>query len=153
ARRAAEFFGMFAQGSIGERAVFCSLSFAYRLQGIWTGSGALLLSAFLLWLTRARLQVIESSDRARIEYERPPFVVVAPMAGRVVASRLVLHEWGRAGDVVLEIDSSAQRACPRGEGGGAGGAPGSRWRRSAPRRRASAPSSRRSRPSAFHACA
>lgn len=81
-----------------------------RLLGgwLWAGVGMALLVGWGLWPCRARLQVVESSDRARIEYESPPFVVEAPLSGRLTVNRLILHERRKAGEVLLEIDSSVE---------------------------------------------
>ncbi len=83
---------------------------AERLLSGWLGAGigAAMLIAWGLWLSRAHLQVIETSDHARIEYESPPFYVDVPLAGRVILNRLTLHQRRKAGEVLLEIDSSVE---------------------------------------------
>lgn len=75
---------------------------------LWAGIGVTMLVAWGLWLSRAHLQVIESSDSARIEYESPPFHVDAPLAGRVAQNHLILHQRRKAGEVLLEIDSTVE---------------------------------------------
>lgn len=75
---------------------------------LWTGIGAAMLAAWGLWICNAHLQVIESSDRARIEYESPPFQIDAPLAGRMTLNRLLLHQRHKAGEVLLEIDSTVE---------------------------------------------
>ena len=74
----------------------------------WLALAAALALSWLVWLNWARLPVIETSDRARIEYESPPFAISAPVSGRVALSRLVLHERLRKGDVLLELDSTVE---------------------------------------------
>lgn len=75
---------------------------------LWTFIGAAMLIAWGLWLSKAHLQVIESSDRARIEFESPPFHVDVPLAGRMTMDRLILHQRRKAGEVLLEIDSTVE---------------------------------------------
>lgn len=55
----------------------------------WLGLAAALGGAWLVWLNGARLPVIETSDRARIEYESPPFAMHPQDSGRHPASPIV----------------------------------------------------------------
>lgn len=76
--------------------------------------GGLLLAAALLgawfgWFFRSRVAVYEVTDTARLEVSQAAHPVEAPMAGRLVATRLIIGQEVRAGDLLVELDSDAQR--------------------------------------------
>jgi multidrug resistance efflux pump len=69
----------------------------------------LLGAAWMTWAFTARLTRYETSDRARLEVDAAAYPVQASVAGRVVASRLILGTEVRAGDVLAELDSDSER--------------------------------------------
>lgn len=72
-------------------------------------SALVLLAAWAAWLFLARVEVYEVTDTARLEVERQVHPVGAPVAGRVVATHLVLDQEVKAGAVLVELDAEAQR--------------------------------------------
>src|SRR5437867_3866612 len=70
---------------------------------------ALLLGAWLTWFFLARVQRYEVTDVARLEVDRASYPVQAPVAGRVVTSRLVLDQEVQAGEILVEIETDPQR--------------------------------------------
>jgi multidrug resistance efflux pump len=69
----------------------------------------LLLSAWLTWAFKAPVTRYEASDSARLEINSSGYPVQANLAGRLVASRLVLGGMVRAGDVIAELDSGEEQ--------------------------------------------
>lgn len=70
---------------------------------------ALLLGAWGLWFWGARVTLYQVSAKARLEVRGEVHAVQAPLAGTVVRSRLTLGREVARGDVLLELDSAAQR--------------------------------------------
>jgi len=70
---------------------------------------ALLLGGWLAWFFLARVERYEVTDVARLEVDRAIYSVQAPVAGRVVVSRLVLDREVQAGDILVEIETDPQR--------------------------------------------
>jgi membrane fusion protein, adhesin transport system len=71
--------------------------------------GSVILLAWALWFFLARVSLYEASRQARLEVEAAPHDVDAPVSGRLLRSNLVLEREVSAGDVLIEIDSEAQR--------------------------------------------
>jgi multidrug resistance efflux pump len=71
--------------------------------------GAALLLAWLSWAFQARITRYEVSDSARLEVDRAAYPVDATSSGRLVASVLLLGRQVRAGEVLAELDSNAER--------------------------------------------
>jgi membrane fusion protein (multidrug efflux system) len=73
----------------------------------------LLVIAFLAaggaWFVCARVDVYETTDKARLEVGRAAHPVAAPVVGRVVATYLTLGRKFLAGDLLVELDSEDQR--------------------------------------------
>jgi multidrug resistance efflux pump len=67
------------------------------LGGVWT-----------CWLVAARVPVYQLSETARLEVERV-HPMAASVAGRVVATELVLGREVRQGDVLVEVESERER--------------------------------------------
>jgi hypothetical protein len=59
----------------------------------------LLLAGWVAWFLLARVARYEVTDSARLEVDRAVHRVDAPVAGRVVATRLVLSRELEAGDI------------------------------------------------------
>ncbi|MEO7271054.1 MAG: HlyD family efflux transporter periplasmic adaptor subunit [Vicinamibacterales bacterium] len=68
----------------------------------------LLLSGWLAWFAAARLAVYAVSDAARLEVDRPPVPVEAPIDGRVLSSSLTMGRMVEAGEMVAQLDVRAQ---------------------------------------------
>jgi membrane fusion protein (multidrug efflux system) len=70
---------------------------------------SLLLGGWVAWCLLARIAVYAVTQTARLEVDRAVHPVAAPVAGRVVATRLVVGQQVQAGDVLVELDADAQR--------------------------------------------
>ena len=69
---------------------------------------ALLLASWSLWFFRATVAVYAVSQEARLEVDRAPYSVEATEAGRVVSSSLTMGREVSAGEVLVELDITAQ---------------------------------------------
>jgi multidrug resistance efflux pump len=67
-----------------------------------------LLGAWAAWFLSAKVALYVVSDTARLEMSQAVHPVQAPVAGRVVAVRLILGQEVQSGDVLVEIDATAQ---------------------------------------------
>lgn len=72
-------------------------------------SMGILLGAWVTWCLLARIAVYAVTQTARLEVDRAVHPVAAPVAGRVVATRLLVGQEVQAGDVLVELDADAQR--------------------------------------------
>jgi multidrug resistance efflux pump len=68
-----------------------------------------LFGAGAFWFFAARIDVYETTEKARLEVERAAHPVSAPVAGRVAATHLTLGQKVAAGDLLVELESEAQR--------------------------------------------
>jgi membrane fusion protein (multidrug efflux system) len=68
-----------------------------------------LLVGWTHWFATAEITVHEVADGGRIEVDQMAHAIDSLVAGRVVASRIVLGAQVAAGDVLVEIDSDAER--------------------------------------------
>jgi multidrug resistance efflux pump len=68
-----------------------------------------LLGAWGAWFLGARVALYAVSDTARLEVSQAAHPVGAPVAGRVVATHLVLGQEVQGGDVLVELEATAQR--------------------------------------------
>lgn len=76
----------------------------------WGGLLALaLLGAWAAWFFLARVALYEVSQMARLEVDRAVHPVEAPVAGRIVATRLALGREVQAGEVLVELDAGIER--------------------------------------------
>jgi membrane fusion protein (multidrug efflux system) len=69
----------------------------------------LLLTAWVAWFAGARVAVYAASDSARLQVDREPHPVGAPVEGRVIATALAVGRSVQAGDVLIELDSTSER--------------------------------------------
>jgi multidrug resistance efflux pump len=72
-------------------------------------AAVLVLSAWVAWFFLARLERYEVTELARLEIDKAIYPIQAPVAGRVVSSRMVLDQEVQAGDVLVEIETNLQR--------------------------------------------
>ena len=70
---------------------------------------AALLSLWVGWFLFARVTLYEVTDTARLEVGREIHPIQVSAAGRVVATRLILGGEVQAGDVLVELDTEAER--------------------------------------------
>jgi membrane fusion protein (multidrug efflux system) len=68
-----------------------------------------LLGAWATWFSRADVSVREVTSEARIEVSEMAHAIDAPVAGRIVSTRLVLGAAVEAGEVLVEIDAESER--------------------------------------------
>ena len=70
---------------------------------------AVLLGAWTAWLFLSRVARYETTDSARLEVDRAIHLIQAPYTGRVVKTGMVLGAQVSAGDLLIELDSNAER--------------------------------------------
>jgi membrane fusion protein (multidrug efflux system) len=70
---------------------------------------ALFLTSWAVWFCLARMTLYEMTATARLEVARAVYPIEAPVTGRIVATRLVLGQEVQAGDVLVELETEAQR--------------------------------------------
>jgi multidrug resistance efflux pump len=68
-----------------------------------------LLGAWGAWFIGARVALYAVSDTARLEMSQAAHPVEVPVAGRVVATHLVLGEEVQGDDVLVELDATTQQ--------------------------------------------
>ena len=68
----------------------------------------LILGGWVAWGLLARVAVYAVTHTARLEVDRVIHPVVAPVAGKVVATHLVVGQAVTTGDVLVELDATAQ---------------------------------------------
>jgi multidrug resistance efflux pump len=68
-----------------------------------------LLGAWGAWFIGAQVALYAVSEMARLEMSQATHPVEAPIAGRVVATRLILGQEVQGGDVLVELDATAQQ--------------------------------------------
>jgi multidrug resistance efflux pump len=71
--------------------------------------GTILLSAWLAWFFFARITVYEFSAKARLEINRSPNPIATPVSGTIIALSVSLGQNVKAGDVLVELDASAEK--------------------------------------------
>jgi membrane fusion protein (multidrug efflux system) len=67
-----------------------------------------LLAAWGSWFISAQVALYAVSDKARLEMSQAAHPVEAPVGGRVVATHLVLGQEVQGGDVLVELEATAQ---------------------------------------------
>ena len=68
-----------------------------------------LLACWVGWSLFAQIILYEVTDTARLEVGQEAHALQASVAGRVVATRLVLNTEVQAGDVLVELDAEGER--------------------------------------------
>ncbi len=81
----------------------------FHAQYLAAGVGAALFLAWGAWFIFARVPVFRVSDNARIEAVEKVRSIESSVAGQVITQRLEVGRQVREGEVVVELDSSAQR--------------------------------------------
>jgi len=70
---------------------------------------AVLLSAWTVWCVRAEVTLREVTSVARLEVDRAIYPIQSPAAGRVSETWLAVGRKVRAGDLLVALDTSAER--------------------------------------------
>lgn len=82
-------------------------------RGRWSWTGLLvvcmLLGAWGTWFVGARVAVYEVTQSARLEVDQAVYPIATPVAGRIVATHLVVGRAVQAGEVLAELDAEASR--------------------------------------------
>ncbi len=79
----------------------------HRLVGVILAT--LLFGGWVAWGFLSQVTVYAVTQTARLEVDRVTYPVAAPLAGKIVATRLVVNQEVQAGDVLVELDAAAQR--------------------------------------------
>src|SRR5262245_44857057 len=82
----------------GFRPSIIGVFLALTLVGAWSG-----------WACFARVTLYEVTDTARLEVDREVHLIQAATSGRVVATRLTLGGEVQAGEVLVELDTTAEQ--------------------------------------------
>jgi multidrug resistance efflux pump len=72
-------------------------------------AAACLVGAWASWSVLAHVTLYEVSTTARLEVDQAVTPIQAPLAGRVVTTKLAIGREVQAGDVLVELDSEAER--------------------------------------------
>ena len=70
---------------------------------------AAILLAWLLWFVMARVPIFETSETARLEVDSAAHPIETAVSGRVIKTNLSIGREVQAGEVLVELDSDAQR--------------------------------------------
>jgi multidrug resistance efflux pump len=76
----------------------------------WLIPALLTLAAWSAWMLLGRVEVYASASRARVEVSRMVHRVAAEANGRIVLWRLELGQVVQAGELLVELDASVERA-------------------------------------------
>src|SRR5215467_1792825 len=96
-----------------------AMAFAQSIRALAADSGRwalarlvavlVLLSAWGAWCVLARVAIYEVTRTARLEVAQAGHPLATPVAGRVVATQLVVGRDVQAGEVLVELDAAAVR--------------------------------------------
>src|SRR5262245_52482936 len=70
---------------------------------------AVILSGWSLWFVMARVAIYETSDTARLEVDSSAHPIEAAVSGRVIKVNLAMGREVQVGEVLIELESDAQR--------------------------------------------
>ena len=70
---------------------------------------AFLLGSWMAWFLFGTVNVYEVSKRARIEVRQAAHSIEASLPGRIVSTSLIIGQEVRLGDVLVELDATAER--------------------------------------------
>ena len=73
------------------------------------GTAGLFLLGWTAWFAFSSIDILEVSQRARIEVRRAPHQLDALAAGQIARSELLIGKHVNAGDVLIELDSTRDR--------------------------------------------
>jgi membrane fusion protein (multidrug efflux system) len=80
-----------------------------RLSTIALLVSAAILGGWAFWFIAARVAIYETSEAARLEVDSAAHPIEAAAAGRVIKTSLVIGREVHAGEVLVELESDAQR--------------------------------------------
>ena len=72
-------------------------------------AAAAILGVWLLWFVMARVAIYETSETARLEVDSAARPIEAAVSGRVIKTNLAIGREVQAGEVLVELESGAQR--------------------------------------------
>src|SRR5262249_30482151 len=78
-----------------------------RRSPIALAAGIVLAGVWASWFFLSRVDVLEIAETARLEVERSPYPLEAPVSGRIVGMHLVLRPVVKKGDWLVELDTEA----------------------------------------------
>ncbi|MCI0489277.1 MAG: HlyD family efflux transporter periplasmic adaptor subunit [Blastocatellia bacterium] len=82
---------------------------SYRRSTLGTTIVLLVLGTWATWMFTARVALYEITSEARLEVEAAVYPIEAAVSGRVIATYLAIGKEVQAGDVLVELDSEAER--------------------------------------------
>lgn len=68
-----------------------------------------LLAGFCGWFFGAHVLVVETSEAARLEVDRAAHAIDAPVAGKIVSTRLTIGLMVSAGELLVELDAESEK--------------------------------------------
>ena len=71
--------------------------------------GGLLLAGWMTWLCFARITVYEISSKAHLEVNRSAHSIAALVSSKIVATSISLGQEVKAGEVLIELDTSSEK--------------------------------------------
>ncbi len=80
-----------------------------RLSTVALLASAAILGGWALWFVAARVAIYETSETARLEVDSAAHPIEAAAAGRVIKTNLAIGREVQAGEVLVELESDAQR--------------------------------------------
>ena len=80
-----------------------------RLSAVAMFSSVVILGGWSLWFGLARVAIYETSEAARLEVDSAVHPIEAAVSGRVIRTSLAIGREVQAGDVLVEMESDAQR--------------------------------------------
>lgn len=80
-----------------------------RLSAVATLVSVVILGGWSLWFIAARVAIYETSETARLEVDSSVHPIEAAVSGRVIRTSLAIGREVQAGEVLVEMESDAQR--------------------------------------------
>src|SRR4051812_25727563 len=72
-------------------------------------AAAALLGGWVAWSALAHVTLYEITPTARLEVDRAIYPIQSPLVGRVTATRLAVGRVVEAGEILVELDTSAEK--------------------------------------------
>src|SRR5688500_6078779 len=81
---------------------------SFRFSGVMLSIAAVLLAAWCAWFFLAKVALYEVSESARVEVAAASHPVGAPVAARIIATRVTLGQQVEVGDLLLELEARTE---------------------------------------------